>query len=199
MNPTVNVVEKKGQKFLLKDYSSCSGRDLFARYLANRQHQILKTLQGIEGIPREVRLINGSILVREFVEGTFLKEGKPEALPDAFYHDLRSLVEEMHRRDVVHLDLRHMKNILVQEGGQPCLIDFETAVDLNTLSLVPALQNLLKWVDRSALLRIKNRYFEHLLTEEDRQAIRQLYRWRRLWVFSPFELREKDRVSDVNP
>ncbi len=198
VKPTVQVVENGGHRFLLKDYDACSGRAVFARYLAHREHRILKKLQGIEGIPGGVRLINGSKLIRDFVEGTFLKEGNPDELPDAFYFDLREVVEEMHCRDVVHLDLRHMKNIVVQDGGSPCLIDFETAVDLTGLSLVPALQELLKWVDRSALLRIKNRYFEHLMTEEDRQAIQRFYRWRRLWVFSPFHLREKDRVSGGN-
>jgi hypothetical protein len=33
----------------------------------------------------------------------------------------------MHRRGVVHLDLRHRSNVMVGEGGEPILIDFGSA------------------------------------------------------------------------
>lgn len=195
LSPSVDIIRKNGTAYHLKDFSECSGRSVFARYLARREYGILKKLQGLKGVPGGVQLINGTRLIRDFIEGGHLKEENAGDLPDTFYRKLERLVQDMHDKDIAHLDLRHLKNVVVGEQGQPFIVDFETAVDLTSVSLFPSLQNLLKWVDESALLRIKNRYFDHLMTEKDRQAIQNFYRWRRLWVFSPFTLREKDRVK----
>ena len=47
------------------------------------------------------------------------------AATDLYY---RGLEAEMHRRGVVHLDLRHRSNILAGEDGHPVLIDFASAL-----------------------------------------------------------------------
>ncbi len=198
VKPTVEIVERDGSQYLLKDYGACSGRLILSKYFAQREYDVLRKLQGIKGIPGDVQLIGGSKLLREYVSGGYLKQEDPQELPNSFYHELRRLVNEMHERNIVHLDLRHMKNIVVHGEDEPCLIDFETAVNLNYLSMLPELKRILRWVDHSALLRIKNRYFSHLMSEADRDRIRNFYRWRRFWVFSPFYLRDKDRVREKN-
>lgn len=38
--------------------------------------------------------------------------------------ELHSAVRAMHRRGVVHLDLRHRSNVLADPQGHPVLIDF---------------------------------------------------------------------------
>jgi len=193
-SPDVSVVERDGRKMLMKDYDACPARHLFARYMARRERRIMQRLNGIGGVPEHARLVNGSLFLRSFIPGGHLKTHDPGDLPNAFYRQLERLVNRMHKRNVVHLDLRHLKNIVVSDDLQPYIVDFETAVDLSCVSFLPSVQDLLKWVDRSALLRIKNRYFKHLFTEDDRQTVKQFYRWRRLWIFSPFKLRDKDRV-----
>jgi serine/threonine protein kinase len=59
-------------------------------------------------------------------------------LPDsrAFVRALEGTVRQMHRRGVVHLDLKHRSNLLVTEQGDPLVLDFESAVRFNPRSLV---------------------------------------------------------------
>ena len=44
------------------------------------------------------------------------------------FHDLHRLLQEMHERRTVYVDLHKRENIIVTERGEPCLIDFQISL-----------------------------------------------------------------------
>jgi RIO-like serine/threonine protein kinase len=48
-------------------------------------------------------------------------------VPEGFLASLAEALAEMHRRGVVHLDLKNRTNVLSDEQGRPVLIDFGSA------------------------------------------------------------------------
>ena len=179
LSPVVSRVEHEGRPAVLKDYRSKNAltRNVLAPVLVRREFDILRHLAGIEGIPRVHKVLENRAFLMEFVDGKTIGKFRAGELPDSVFHRLCDTVRAMHRRNVVHLDLRQKKNIVVADG-RPYLIDFANAIRGRVASKLRA-------VDESALLKFKRRTFPHLLTEEDRAALKSHKFMRRFWIFSP--------------
>ncbi|HEY3225599.1 MAG TPA: hypothetical protein VGK61_01225, partial [Planctomycetota bacterium] len=138
-------------------------------------------------------IVDGRALLLEYVPGRTLGKFRPGDLPDSFYRALEEILEAVHRRGVVHLDLRQKKNILVADrDGRPHIIDFANAARVD--GALGILGGNLKAVDRGGLLKFKARYFPHLLTDKDRVALKRQESLRKFWPFSPHTVRERDVV-----
>ena len=179
LSPVVSLVTHEGRPAVLKDYRSRNAltRNVLAPLLVRREFSVLRRLDSIPGIPRAFRVVDGRALLMEYVEGRTLGKFGPGDLPDVVYHRLCETVRAMHRRGVVHLDLRQKKNVLVV-GDRPYLVDFANA-------LMGRAATSLRAVDESGLLKFKRRNFPHLLTDGDREALEAHKRMRRFWIFSP--------------
>jgi RIO-like serine/threonine protein kinase len=175
----VTVVTYEGRPSVLKDYRAKNAltRGLLGPALVRREFAILRHLEGIPGIPRAYAVLEKRALVLEYIEGRTINKFKAGELPDLVFQRLAQTVRAMHARGVVHLDLRQKKNILIA-GNRPWIIDFASA-------LKGRLTAKLRAVDESALLKFKKRNFPHLLTEEDRRALRSHRFLRRFWIFTP--------------
>lgn len=95
------------------------------RVLAHRECAALERLAGIPGVPRLIERFDRTGFVREFVDGEPMAKGR--RVPDDFHAKLRSLVAEIHRRDMAYVDLEKCENVLVGADGQPYLFDFQIA------------------------------------------------------------------------
>jgi hypothetical protein len=102
------------------------------RRTARNEWTMLEHLAGLRGIPAlagPVRVdgpILGHTVAREYIAGHPL--GNREAVPDTFFPDLHHLLQEMHERRTVYVDLHKRENIIVSERGEPCLIDFQISL-----------------------------------------------------------------------
>ena len=102
------------------------------RRTANNEKKLLEHLAGLQGIPAlsGVVRVEGAVLrhavAREYVAGHPL--GYRELVSDTFFRDLDNLLEEMHKRRTVYVDLHKRENIIVREQGDPCLIDFQISL-----------------------------------------------------------------------
>ena len=184
--PEVKVIELNGKRVLRKDYGT-----KLASFLVKHEGNILKQLGGIKGIPALVK-VHDSILETEYIEGDVLAKFKPNQLSEDVYNRLCKVVNQMHKHGVVHLDLRQRKNIIIAKDGSPYLLDFANAIYAKN-ALRPIFE-FLRAVDKSALIKLKNRYFPKLITDEDRKFLKSFAFWRRLWLFKPLKLRAKDKV-----
>jgi serine/threonine protein kinase len=195
-SPVVSVVVHRGERALLKDYrpKNLMARALLAPVLVRREREILKRLDGIQGIPRLIGTMEDRALLIEYVEGRTLGKFRPGELPDRVFDELARLVGEMHARRVAHLDLRQKKNILIADG-HPFLVDFANAVHVPEGSALSGLFPYLRAIDESGLLKFKNRYFPRRVTAADRALLRRHRRLRRFWIFTPHKLRPKDGVG----
>lgn len=184
-SPVIRIVDHEGTPAILKDYRTKNlvTRGLIAPALVRREFAILRRLEGLPGIPRAIRIVEKRALLLERIDGKPIHKYKAGELPDEVYARLVALVRAMHGRGVVHLDLRQKKNIFITPDGRPYLLDFANA--LTKSGAARAIWGTLVRVDESALLKFKDRNFPHLMTDEDREAVRKHKFLRRFWVFSP--------------
>lgn len=123
------MYEGDGGKVLVKinRRASLGGVPLrwIGRILANRECAALERLAGIRGVPRLMERLEETGFVREFVDGEPMAKGR--WVPDDFHARLRTLVKEIHRRDMAYVDLEKCENVLVGADGQPYLFDFQIA------------------------------------------------------------------------
>jgi RIO-like serine/threonine protein kinase len=179
LSPVVSLVTYEGRPAVLKDYRAKNAvtRGVLGPALVRREYAILRHLEGVPGIPRAYAIVEKRALLVEYVEGRTINKFKPGELPDAVFERLCETVRAMHRRGVVHLDLRQKKNIVVADH-RPYLVDFANALKGRAAAALRA-------VDESALLKFKQRNFPHLLTDRDREFLATHKFLRQFWIFSP--------------
>lgn len=175
-----------GTSLLVKDirYSAPFYRRTAGRLILAHEERIYRRTEGLPFVPKCYGRLDPWSLLFERVDATPLTRVNPRDLPEGFYRQVLSCLEQLHGRGIVHLDLRHMGNILVTPSGRPVLIDFESSLFLgrgpfSRKTLVP----LLSWIDFSGILKFLLRDFPDQVSEEDRKRYE---RYRRLHVLWPF-------------
>ena len=183
--PDLNRVEAKGRIFIVKDVWR---RNLFFRWtlglwLIHKEWKIYSRLIGIEGIPKAVERIDRFAFAMEFVPGKPV--GREDTLQPSFFFNLERMLEEVHKRGVVHLDLMHKGNILISEKGEPFLIDFNSSFCFKKGGLFHRLLfPILRWVDYGGLLKLKQRVSPSLMTHDELAFLKRFNSVRKLWIFN---------------
>jgi predicted Ser/Thr protein kinase len=183
--PDLYRVEVEGRSLMVKDVRK---RNFFLRWtlglwLIQKEWRIYSRLTGIKGIPQPIERIDRFAFAMEFIPGRPLLRG--EALPPSFFSDLGQVLEDLHARGVVHLDLRHKGNILISERGELFLIDFNSSFAFKEKGILRRyLFPLLRWVDYGGLLKLKERISPDLMTSEERSSLKQINRIRKFWIFN---------------
>jgi hypothetical protein len=102
------------------------------RLMARHEIKLLTELADLKGIPALAGPVSvggmqlPNAVARHYIEGHPL--GNRELVNDAFFPDLSGLLKTMHQRKVAYVDLHKRENILVNDRGEPCLIDFQISV-----------------------------------------------------------------------
>jgi len=156
---------------------------LIGRLLVARESYIYEKLQGIQGIPPLETPADSYTLTTGYMGGANLRETsqKPEA---AYFRRLETLIDAMHDRGVIHLDLRNRRNYGVDEDGHPYLVDFATALYLPQQGL---LFRLLRMIDRAGCLKVKGKIAPELLSASEERRRQRGRRLSRLWLPSRFK------------
>jgi hypothetical protein len=182
--PDIRLVKIDGHRAVHKDISEKPGlmKYTLGSWLMEKEYRIYKRLSGCTGVPRlHGRPDRWGILV-EYIEGDVLNRGDPRIYDPGFFRRLHQLVEGIHARGVVHLDLRHRGNIMITKDGNPYVIDFNGGFFLGGNPLGRRLLPWLKKVDWFGLLKLKQRVAPHLLTARERTELRRFRIVRRLWL-----------------
>lgn len=129
-NPDVLLVQHAGERLVVKDWA---GRSRFVRrwlapWLCARELRAWRALAGHPAVPRLVGPIDRLAFAVEYRPGETLFKSRLEPLPEGFLAGLEAALAELHRRGVVHLDLRNRTNVLRDAKGAPVLIDFGSAL-----------------------------------------------------------------------
>ncbi len=183
--PDLNQVEVAGRSLMVKDVRKTSFliRWTLGLWLIHKEWRIYSRLAGMKGIPQPVERIDRFAFAMEFIPGRSILRGDP--LPSSFFSDLERVLGEVHRKGVVHMDLRHKGNILVSEKGEPFLIDFNSSIAFREKGFLRRyLFPLLRWVDYGGLLKLKERIAPTLMTPEELVFLKRFNRLRRLWIFN---------------
>ncbi len=181
------LLEVEGHKYVLKTVEDMPWllKVTLGRWLLSREISTYRRLAGLEGIPRLIARVGKDAFLLSYEEGFPLrKETKPH-IKDHSFDQLSALVEAIHERGVVHLDLGQRKNILVRPDGMPVIVDFGSAMGGNLpRPLGRLLVFLLGWIDRRGLLMQRLRYGDGIPDEATRKALKRANFWRGLWIFN---------------
>lgn len=159
-NPDVLLVEAEGGLVVVKDFSP---RGRFVRgwlgpWLLRREVRAYGRLAGIAAVPQMLGWLDEAAIVLEYRPGVFLSRGLSERLRPGFVDRLEVAIVEMHRRGVVHLDLRHRSNVLAGSDGDPIVLDFASAIGFDASTRLGRLGvRMLGRFDRRALAKWRER------------------------------------------
>lgn len=171
----------QGEKVIVRtlDQSNPAANSI-ARYLARRERNILKRLNGLNS-PHLPRLLysDRNTLIRSYMDGIPLVDAgkqKPE-----FYSIALDVIANMHQLGVIHNDLEKPENWIVLKNGEPGIIDFQLAMHMNHQNNY--FFKRLSFEDVRHTLKNKKRYCTEALTEEEaalknrRSALNKFWRY----------------------
>jgi len=135
---------------------------------------ILKSLQGLPGIPRLTARFGRIGFVYEYIEGTTL-DNKPQ-LTDDFFDRLENLIKQIHARNIAYVDMNKLSNILIGSDNQPYIIDFQISRQINWL-LCPLRKFILEKLQNEDFYHLnkhKRHLMGHLMTPEQMVLSRRI-------------------------
>lgn len=182
----VAVVQWQGRALLVKDVQPMHPvvRVLYGRRVLRREERALHALADCPGVPRLVGRIDGDALATEYVAADPLhRRLDPVRLRRALQR-FGARVAGMHARGVAHLDLRQKRNVLVDAEGEVHLVDFQSAWVAGVHGARGWWWRRLVALDRSAVLKFKQRYAPDLLDATELAAAERARRMARLWIFN---------------
>lgn len=181
---------------VIKDYSHCPWliRRIAGRFFINRETKALERLNGIEGVPSRSYRLNPLMLAYPFIEGESLRSLRKtrKKLPREFFESFEKLVARMHRRGIVHLDLRNLGNVLLGEDGKPYIIDFQSS--LRFVPFLPRIQRIMRSTDLSGVYKAWKILCDEPLPERKENFSNNFAEVRKLWVFRGYPLKRGTKL-----
>ena len=191
-----------GRPAVIKDYNDLylPLKLLIAWRLIRREVRAYRKLAGFDGIPELLGQVNRYSLALKHIPGRPLSRFRPGELPVEFFDQLAQQVQEMHRRGVVHGDIRR-NNILVVHPYQPVIIDFNCSLtqDSRYRPLKSWFYRFFRDLDHKGVLKLKEAFLPGTLTLEEKENLKSeahLYRWGKLLrhkVYRPIKRRFRER------
>jgi serine/threonine protein kinase len=156
----------------------------WGRWQIRRETSIYRRLSGISGVPRFYGRIGKNAMAIEFIQGERISQWKRRDLPPALFARLWDLIQKIHSRGIVHIDLRKRDNILVNEAGEVFIIDFNASFRFLPGSpgarwLFPVLCK----IDHFGFLKWKSALAPGQLSEAERNYFERMTFLRRFWIF----------------
>ena len=186
---SVYLIEKNGVRAAVKDFSKApkAFRFWIAPLLVARETKALRVLQNTPGVPQFYGKVDRLAFAMEFIEGTPVADFKAGELDPIVFPRVQAVIDEVHRRNVSHGDLKRRSNLLVTPNKEIYLIDFAAATIGNRRFrfLENWLQKRMAEIDDKSLPRIKKFAAPHLMTDDDWHKLNNktpLEQWARKWL-----------------
>ncbi|MFO0689307.1 MAG: hypothetical protein U0900_11425 [Myxococcota bacterium] len=159
-NPDVLLVDGDAGPVVVKDFAPRGRfvrRWLGPRLLA-REVRAYRRLADLGAVPRLLGWLDDAAIVLEYRPGELLSRSLAGRLQPGFVDRLEAVIVEMHRRGIVHLDLRHRSNVLADGRGEPVVLDFASAIGFDATRALGRLGvRILGGFDRRALAKWRTR------------------------------------------
>ncbi len=183
--PALWVVEERGQRVVIKDYSKNSFlfRNTIGRFLVWREFKAYRRLRGLRGIPGFCHVRDGLALVIEEIQGRNVEGMEKETrLSEGFFEELRTLVESVHRRGLAHCDLKRAPNILLGHDGKPHIVDWSSSISKREFRFFPLnlIYNRFLLDDLNAIIKAQLRHCPESVSPEEKRRYYQRTRGERL-------------------
>ncbi|XQW85496.1 RIO1 family regulatory kinase/ATPase [Thalassotalea piscium] len=175
---------------IVKDFSQSPWfiRKSFARISVNQEYKGLSRLAELDSVVNRFCRLSPIAVAYNYIEGTPLRSliHKEETLPVNFFNDLERQVAKMHRKGIVHLDLRNMGNILCGADGKPYFIDFQSTI---SFARFPRwLQRFMRGSDMSGVYKAWNKLCTEPLPDTKKDYLVRFNQVRKRWIFRGYPL-----------
>ena len=184
MKPDILIVERRQQFLVAKDFRDKGWvtRNLWGPLNLMYEKFLLNKLEGIAQVPQIIGLEDYNCLLISRIEGDEIKKCS-HLLSDNFFDQLLKIADDLHSRGVLHLDLGHKSNIMVDQHGNPAIIDFNASLYLPPNAFFRPLIRLLSKVDLYSILRLKIKFRPQDSSPAEERRVGNFLRLRKLWVF----------------
>lgn len=170
----VYIARLRGRLYVVKDFSTKGliERNLIGRLLISREARAYRALSGVSGVPKRFEELSPFTLAVEYIEAKDLGAvNKGEIGPDVLRR-FEEIINEIHCRGWVHLDLQRRTNILLV-NGDVFVIDLASAFNPGCIPVIGRLlTRLLGFFDRLSLIKLKRLYAPEMLTDTEKRIIR---------------------------
>lgn len=173
------IVQYQDKKWLYKHYRfrfwwGKLGQPM-ARKWARNEMALCDALQGVPGTVSNYIKVTDQSFLREWIEGIDLGQRKLQGrVPgNAFFDELRSNVQEIHKKGIAYNDLAKKYNIVVTEDDRPVLIDYQISMQ--------------QYEGKNRLRRKINHAFIRYMQSEDLRHVVKLKRRNRPDLVTPEE------------
>ncbi|HUC42715.1 MAG TPA: hypothetical protein VMR65_01635 [Candidatus Sulfotelmatobacter sp.] len=194
----VSVVRTASGEVVVKDFSRRGfwGR-VAGRVQIRRESRAYRWLAGAPGVPRFLGRIDPWALAlerlpaRQLLHVPLSPQDGPRLLAK-----LRSILDGIHARGVVHNDLRGRENLLLLENGELAVIDFAGALRLAPGGIAHRLLfGALRTTDEAAFLKWKGILAPGTYDPSEIAFLERFERRRALWPFNPKRRRTPEGPS----
>ena len=170
----------------IKDFSGSPWlvRKTLGRIFVNIEGHTMMKLENNPSITKGVVFLSPCTLAFNFIKGKAIKEFQEKEIPKDFFITLEKNVKEMHRRNIVHLDLRNLGNVIMSKEGYPYIIDFQSCI--STKHLPKKLRKILRASDLTGVYKCWNRRCSEPLDEEREEFFNEFQKIRKLWVLKGY-------------
>lgn len=170
----VFITRAEGCRYVVKDYSQKGlwERQVIGRMVIGREARAYEALSGVEGVPQRFKRLSPYSLAVEYLEGKDLGCFQRGELGPEVMHQFERIVDELHRRGWVHLDLHRRTNILFVDGN---IFVVDLASALHTGS-IPLIGRFITWMiglaDRLSLIKMKKIFGPELMSDRERRWLK---------------------------
>jgi hypothetical protein len=175
-----------GEDILLKDHRAQGRlwRNVLGALSIRKEARALAALAGMPYVPQIRGRPDRFSLAMTYVPATRIPDARlTKQAKEEFVLKLERAVAEMHRRGVVHLDLRHRSNLMVSADSKPLMLDFEGAFTFSMRWFPGRLAvGLLGQFDEMAVRNWKRKLAPQLLSKSELLSARLVRRLRGLWL-----------------
>ena len=199
LKPDILIIKRGQQSLVAKDFRD---KGWVARYIwgpLNLMYEkfLLNKLEGVGGVPQIIGLEDYNCLLISRIKGDEIKK-YGHLLSESYFDQLLEIAEHLHTRGVLHLDLGHKSNIMVDQHGNPAIIDFNSSLYLPPNSLFQPLIRLLAKIDHYSILRLKIKFRPQDSNPAEKKRVEKFLRLRKLWIFDRL-LRKLTNLSKADP
>jgi hypothetical protein len=179
----VVAIEWQGETWVVKDFRPASRlfRLVLGPILTARELRALEALRGLPGVPADAFRIDSVAFAYRYAPGESVRQVRQSGVPlgERFFPRLEALVNSLHRRGRVHLDLRNGWNMVATPHHEPLLVDFQSSV--STRRLPRPFRRLLEEIDLSGVYKWWIRLSPATLDEARAERLRRIQQARRFW------------------
>lgn len=187
-NATVFRYKDTCLNLTIKDFSGSPWfiRKTLGKIFINLEYNNLIKLSTNPSVAKNAKKLSSSTLAFDYIEGKALKTFSKNSIKKDFFIELEKNVKAMHNKNIVHLDLRNLGNILIGDNGYPYIIDFQSAI--STKYLGSWLSKTLKTSDLTGVYKCWNSRCIEPLDKRRAKILEDFNRLRKVWIFKGYPI-----------